>query len=243
MTCAEAVAGNRRTSVLQTEMASDDHPLHLIRSLSDLEDLLVAVKTGDRGLLHVPEAPVDLERRVRDPVRELAGEELRHRRLARERPSPVLEPRSLEDERAPGLDLRGHVRELEADRLEGRDLLSELLALLRIGDREVVRALGKADSHRRDGDAAAVEDLEELPEALAAPAEEVLLRHRAVLERELTRVGRAPAEFLHGRGDDVPRRAVLDHDVGDLVLAGTGGDSHAPGDVGPRVRDEELRAV
>src|SRR5262245_6789954 len=155
-------------------MASDDHALHLISALSDLEDLLVAVEAGDRGLLHVAEAAVDLERRVRNPVRELPGVELRHRRFARERPSLILEPCCLEDERTAGLDLRGHVRELEADRLEGRDPLAELLSLLRVGGGEVVRALGETDSHRGDGDAAAVEDLEELPEALAARPEEVL---------------------------------------------------------------------
>src|SRR6476619_2291384 len=197
MTCAEAVPAKRRARTLQTEMASDDHALNLIRALSDLEDLLVAVEAGHGGLLHVPEAAVDLERRVRDSIRELAGEELRHCRLARERPSLVLEPRRLDDESAPGLDLGGHVRELESGRLEGRDLLAELLALLRVRSSEVVRALGEADAHRGDGDAAAVEDLEELPEALAAWSEKIPLRDRAVLERKLTGVGRAPAELLH----------------------------------------------
>src|SRR5262249_21526007 len=105
MTCADAVPAKSSASPLQTEMASDDHALHFIRALSDLEDLLVAVEARDRGLLHVSEAAVDLERRVRNPVRELAGVELRHRRFARERSSLVLEPRRLEDERTPGLDL------------------------------------------------------------------------------------------------------------------------------------------
>ena len=45
--------------------------------------------------------------------------------------------------------------------------------LLRVGDRLVERALGEADAHRRDADAAAVEDVEELLEAVAAPAEQV----------------------------------------------------------------------
>src|SRR5262245_39241195 len=130
MTCADAGAASTRAAArpLQTEMASDDHPLHLIRTLADLEDLLVAVEARDRSLLHVAEATVDLERRVRDAVRELAGVELRHRRLARERTSLILEPRRLEHERTPGLDLRRHVGEFEADRLERCDRLAELLA-------------------------------------------------------------------------------------------------------------------
>ena len=52
--------------------------------------------------------------------------------------------------------------------LELRDRLAELLALLRVGEREVVGALREADAHRGDRDPAAVEDLQELLEALAA---------------------------------------------------------------------------
>src|SRR5207302_10181945 len=62
---------------LQAEVLRDHHPLDLVRALADLEDLLVAVEPGDRGLVHVPVAAVDLERQVRDPVRQLAGVELR----------------------------------------------------------------------------------------------------------------------------------------------------------------------
>src|SRR4249919_91519 len=242
-TCADARPGSPSASAaLQTEMASDDHPLHLIRALADLEDLLVAVETLDGRLLHVAEAAVDLESRVRDPVRELAGEELRHRGLTRERPALVLEPRGLVDERAAGLDLRRHVRELEADRLERGDRLAELLALLRVCEREVVRALREPDAHGGDRDPPSIEDLEELLETGTACAEEVPLGHGTVLERELARVRCTPAELLHGRRDDVAGRPVLDDDVRDLVVAGPRRDRHSPRDVGPGVRDEELRA-
>src|SRR6478672_1191949 len=47
---------------LQTQVPRDDHSLHLVRALADLEDLLVAVQARDRRLLHVPVAAVDLER-------------------------------------------------------------------------------------------------------------------------------------------------------------------------------------
>src|SRR5262245_14368139 len=151
-TCAAAGAARTSAIVLQAEMASDDHPLHLIRALADLENLLIAVQAGDGGFLHVPESAVDLQRRVRSPVRELARVELRHRRLACERAPAVLQPGGLVHERAPRLDLGGHVRELEADRLERGDLLSELLALPRVREGEVVGALSEPDAHRRDGD-------------------------------------------------------------------------------------------
>src|SRR5262245_18290923 len=171
-TCAAAGAASMSTTAaLQAEMASDDHPLHLIRALTDLEDLLVAVQARDRSLLHVAEAAVDLERGVRDAVRELARVELRHRGLSGERASLILEPRSLVDEGAPGLDLRRHVAEPEADRRECGDRLAELLALPCVRECDVVGALGEPDPHRRDRDAPAVEDLEELPESFPARSE------------------------------------------------------------------------
>src|SRR5262245_52028454 len=155
-----AAAGAARRSALETEMASDDHALHLIGALPDLEDLLVAIEPGDRGLLHVPEAAVDLQCRPRHACRELAGAVLRHRRLACQVATRLLQPGGPVDERPPGLDLGGHVRELELHRLELRDRLAELLALLRVGEREVVRTLREADAHGSNGDPPAVENLE-----------------------------------------------------------------------------------
>src|SRR5437899_2498297 len=116
-------------------------------------------------------------------MRELARVQLRLCGGERERATLILEPRRAVDECAARFDLRRHVGELELHRLELRDRLAELLSLLRVREREVVRTLCEADSHRRNGDAAAVEDLEELVEAVATLAEQVLLGHGAVLER------------------------------------------------------------
>src|SRR3712207_7414283 len=55
-----------------------------------------------------------------------------------------------------------HVGELELDCLELRDRPSELLARLRVGEREVVGSLRQPDAHGGDGDASPIEDLEEL---------------------------------------------------------------------------------
>ena len=60
-------------------MPGDDHALHLVRALADLEDLLVAIEPRDRELVHEAVPAVDLERGVDDPVREDAGVELRLR--------------------------------------------------------------------------------------------------------------------------------------------------------------------
>src|SRR4029077_15661853 len=101
------------------------------RALADLEDLLVAVETRDRVLVHEAVPAVDLQRVVHDPVGELAGVELCHRRLERKRAALVLEPRGPVDELAAGFDLDGHVSELEGDRLEAPDRLPELRPLTR----------------------------------------------------------------------------------------------------------------
>src|SRR5438309_76804 len=103
---------------------------------------------------------------------------------------------------------RRDVGERELHRLELRDRLAELVPLLRVGEREVVRALREPDAHRRHRDAAAVEDLQELPEALAALTEQVPLRHGAVVEGELARVRRAPPELVQRRRDLVSPRPV-----------------------------------
>src|SRR5262249_53014993 len=131
------------------------------------------------------------------------------------------------------LDLRGHVRQLELDRLELRDRPSELPPLLRVRECEVIRALREPDAHRRDRDAAAVEDLEELLEAAPSLPDHVLLPAPAVLAAQLVPRPR----------DEVAGRAVRDADVGDLVVARAGGVRDAGAEAGAGVRDEDLRAV
>ena len=86
--------------------------------------------------------------------------------------------RGLVDEQPRRLDLGRHVGELGLDRLELRDRLAERAALLGVGERLVERALGEPDAHRGHADAADVEDVQELLEAGAARAEQVLLAAR-----------------------------------------------------------------
>src|SRR6185437_760458 len=57
----------RFRELLKAEVPRDDHALHLVRALADLEDLLVAVEPRDRELVHEPVAAVDLERCVHGP--------------------------------------------------------------------------------------------------------------------------------------------------------------------------------
>jgi hypothetical protein len=191
-------------------------PLHLVRALADLEDLLVAVEPRDRELVHEAVAAVDLERRSSRAVRQLARVELRHRGLAREVAALVLQPRGAVDERAAGLDLRRHVASLNCTAWNARSACRTARAPARTRTRGR-SALREPDAHRRDRDPAAVEDLEELRKPCAARPEQVPLRHARVLERE-PRACRRPANRASAsRRDLVPRRAVRDDDVRDLV--------------------------
>ena len=100
-----------------------------------------------------------------------------------------------------------------------RDRLAERPALLRVGDRLVERALGEADAHRRDADPAAVEDVQELLEAVAAAAEQVRLRDAAVVEGERPRVRGVPAHLPVRLAGLVAGGAVGDDEVGDLLAS------------------------
>ena len=80
------------------------------------------------------------------------------------------QPRRLE----PG----AHLGELERDRLVLGDRLAERLSLLAVAQRQLERALGDADAAGGDVDAAELERVHHLPEALAdavAAAEDVLV--------------------------------------------------------------------
>ena len=109
--------------------------------------------------------------------------------------------------------------------------------------RLVERALREPDAHRRDPDAADVEDVQELLEALAARAEQAVLRHAAVGEGQRPRVRRVPAHLAVRLALLVARRPVRHDQVGDLVVAGARRDADDAGDVGARVGDELLGAV
>src|SRR5438309_1735527 len=93
---------------------------------------------------------------------------------------------------------------LKATAWETTDGAAEGLALSRIGDRLVEAGLGQADGQSGDGDATVVEDGQEVPEALATLAEEVLGRDAAAVEDEAVGVRGVPSHFAVRRLDDEP---------------------------------------
>ena len=89
----------------------------------------------------------------------------------------VLHVGSAVGEQAGGFDFGGHVGQLEGDALEAADGLVELVALLAVLGGGLQRPLGDAQAEGRDADAAAVEHLQALHEAVAHLADDVFLGH------------------------------------------------------------------
>src|SRR5215217_5390971 len=149
------------------ELAADDHALDLRGALADQEQRRVAVEPLDLVLLGVAVAAVDPEGVLDDLLAGLRGEELGHAGLEVGALARVLHAGGLERQQPRRLDLRGHVGELELDGLVLGDRLAERLALLAVAQAELQRALGDADAARGDVDAADLERVHHLAEALA----------------------------------------------------------------------------
>ena len=99
---------------------------------------------------------MDLDGTIADSHRDLRREELRLRREAGHDLSGVLRQRRPFGEQPTGVDLGRHLREIEPDRLEVTNGLSELAALLRVLQRRLEGAARHSYGERRDPDAAAV---------------------------------------------------------------------------------------
>jgi hypothetical protein len=174
--------------------------------------------------------------------REAAGLQLRHRRLLEERLARVAQVRGPVREPARRLELGRDVGELELDRLELRDRLTELDALLGVVRREVEHGLGQAQGQRRDGDAADLERAEELRETHVGVTDQVVVRHPHVVEGELARVEAAPTDAAQLRPHREAGCVLLDDERCVLRLRARQ-QRDAEGHVRPRVRDERLATV
>src|SRR5699024_9787114 len=236
----------------ESEFAGDEHELDLGGAFADLEDLRVAVVASDEVFVHEAVAAVDLGGVASIVHGCFAGDHLRNGGFLLERQSGE-HPRSREVVRRPGGDDAGlHTGDLEGDALEVGDRLAEGLALLRVLHGFVDTALGGADGQGADGDAALVEDAQEVRVAASAFAEQVLFGHLHIVEGERVRVRGVPADLVIGRFGGEAGGAGRDHDrrnLGHLTAGlrgpgpGHGGGGNEPGDVGAGVRDEALAAV
>src|SRR5438094_2255221 len=79
------------SSLCQEELR-DRVELHVARAFVDRPDLRIAVELLDRIFLGISVAPKQLNRERRDPLGDLRGEQLRHRRFFRIRLARVFQP-------------------------------------------------------------------------------------------------------------------------------------------------------
>ena len=122
-------------------------------------------------------------------------------------------------ELARGFHLHGHVRQAEIDRLMLGDRLAERDALPCVRERVIERRARHADRLRGDADAPGFEIGERDAIAAAFLAEPVARGNHAVLEHDLRGVGRMLPELFLDARDRVPRRARLDDECRDALLA------------------------
>src|SRR5450432_3017476 len=122
--------GAERARDLLEQQLRDRLELHVGRALVDRADLGVAVELLDGVVLGVTVPAVQLDAEGCHALAHLRGKELRHRRLASEGLSAVLDPRGVVNQEPRGLELRCGLRELELNSLKVRETRGELLPLL-----------------------------------------------------------------------------------------------------------------
>ena len=111
--------------------------------------------------------------------------------------------------------------------------LPNCLRCLRVLGRGFVGALRHAQRQRGNGDAAAVENLQAVDEALALFAQQILRRHTAIAEHHFGGVAGAHAQLVFFLSRTESRRSLLDEERGDAVrILGAIGDRHGHADVG-----------
>src|SRR4051794_12476398 len=126
------------------ETVADDPLLDLAGALEDRGQPGVAPVPLDLPLGGVAVAAVQLHGLVGHPHGHLGGLELHHRGLLLARQAEVEQVGDLPVEGAGLLDLRGHLGDGEAKRLEVADRMPELLAFLQVADGVLERGTGQA---------------------------------------------------------------------------------------------------
>ena len=160
----------------------DDAFLDLRGALEDLGETRVAPVTLDGMQGRVAGAAVDLDALAGDALGHLGGEELHHRGLLVAALAGVDLLADEIHELACRLDLRRHVGDLEADGLEVRDRVAELLAVVGVLDRIVERALGEADGAGGGVGAGRLEAGRRVVEGVAFLADQVGLVDAEIVE-------------------------------------------------------------
>src|SRR5712691_3458356 len=167
------------------QLARDHHALDLAGAFADGAQLHVPVELFDRIILDEPVAAVNLHGLIGGTHRGLRGVQLGHGRFLVNVCAVVLHPGGAQREQTRGVDFSGHIGQLILHRLKFGNEAAELLALLRIVERGLVRALRDAHRQRGNRNAAAVEDAQAVHKAFALFAAKLRCRHAAARENHL----------------------------------------------------------
>src|SRR5664280_591236 len=180
--------------------ARNDQALNFRSPFEDRVDLRVTVPALDGIFAHVAVTAQDLDRLFGDLDRRLARVELGHRALTvKERLAGRGHPRRTPHQKARRVDVHFHVGELERDPLVLDDGATELLALLRVVERELVRRARDAErlsadrgTRRLEGrhrgltrGLLALTNAGQLLFELVLPSEQAVARYPTVLEHYL----------------------------------------------------------
>ena len=114
------------------EFVGDDAHLDLAGALEDLRQTRVAPMAFDLEVGGVSGAAVDLHGLAGDLLGHLGGDELAHRRLERAPPAGIDVGGDRVHQLTRGLDVGGHLRDLDPQVLVVADGTAELLTLLRV---------------------------------------------------------------------------------------------------------------
>src|ERR671916_1824552 len=169
------INGSTARSVLLQQTLTDDRLLDLAGSLTDEQERRLAHQPLDLELLRVAVPSVDAEGVLRDLLAVLAGQQLRHPGLNIVARAGVLEPGGVDHHQVRGLDLGGHLGELERDRLVLCDRFAEGSPLLGVADRELEGADGDAAGSGCHIDPPYLDAVHHLCEALAGRVAEYLV--------------------------------------------------------------------
>ena len=153
--------------------------------------------------------------------RDLGRGQFGHGGLFGVRAALVAQPGGAVDHEPGHIDLGGHVRQLELNRLVRGQRLAKGLAFLGVPERHVQTRLGQRQAERGDRNPAALQGLEKGPEAGAVLAQQILARHPHVLKHLLAGIDRMPADLLVRLADRIAGRVFGNDDspVGPLAVA------------------------
>src|SRR5450759_328439 len=178
----------------------------------------VAVRAGDIVLFHEAVAAVDLQAGIDHFARHPRAEQLGHRDFLDRVLAVHVEPERVVGERAPGLDLGLHVREVVGDDLEVGYRLAERLALLRVLEGLVEGLLRPADRAERERQPLPGEHAHDLVETAVELAEQRVAGDDHVRESQLAGAGSAPAQLVQLARDLEPRGAGVHHEHRDAAI-------------------------